>query len=401
MRILWFSNSPRVGTGYGTQTKEVVPRIVAAGHDVAISANWPHHGEVIDAFDDGKTPLFPAGKDKYSNDIVAAHAAVWKADWTITLYDVWPLVRDRFPENVASWVPIDHQPVPPEVANWCKTVRPIAMSRFGQRMLAEQDIESAYIPHSIDTSVFRPTPTTRMGQPTREAVGIPADAFVVIIAAANQGVHPPRKAWAQMYLALGHFMRENPDVWLYVHTDKIGLGGVDLDSLEQATGLPMERVRYTDAYAYATGRVMPEDLAALYSMSDVMLASSMGEGFGIPVVEAQACGTPVIVSDFSAQPELCASGWLVQGQPYWDEAQRSWFLDPFVHSILKNLEDAYAARGDNGLRERAVAFAAAYDTDRVFAEHWVPFLDSLEAKPALPRAERRRQAKAMRRTKAA
>ena len=52
----------------------------------------------------------------------------------ITLYDVWILKGskyDSFP--VASWVPIDHTPVPPLVEAWCKrpNVTPIAMSRFG------------------------------------------------------------------------------------------------------------------------------------------------------------------------------------------------------------------------------------------------------------------------------
>lgn len=394
MRILWFSNTPLAGTGYGVQTAEVVPRIKAAGHDVAIACNWGHYGTAIEW---NGIPMFPAGKDKYSNDIVAAHAQQWRADWTITLYDTWPLHRQRFPERVASWVPIDHEPVPPEVASWCKQVTPIAMSRFGERMLRQQGIESTYIPHSVNTGIFRPTPTFR-GKPTRQLMGIPDDAFMVMIAAANQGVHPPRKAWAQMFMALAVFLREHPETYVYIHTDRIGVGGLDLDVLQQATGLPTDRVFWADAYAYASGRIGQPDLAAMYSAADVLLAPSMGEGFGIPVIEAQACGLPVIVSDFSAQPELCESGWLVKGQPWWDEAQAAWFYEPFVHSIVARLKDAYAARGDNGLRERAVAFAAAYDSDLVFERYWVPFLRELEAKieqaAVMNRAERRRAKKA-------
>lgn len=388
MRILWFSNTPLAGTGYGVQTAEVVPRLKAAGHDVAIACNWGHYGTAIEW---NGIPMFPAGKDKYSNDIVQAHADAWEADWTITLYDTWPLHRARFPANTASWVPIDHQPAPPEVTEWCKQVTPIAMSRFGQSMLRDQGVDSTYIPHSISKAFVPADPA-----PVREALGIPADAFVVVIAAANQGVHPPRKAWGHMYLALAHFLREHPDAYVYIHTDKIGLGGVDLTVLERATTLPMERVRYTDPYAYASGRVSQSNLASIYSAGDVLLAPSMGEGFGVPVIEAQACGLPVIVSDFSAQPELCESGWLVNGQYWWDEAQAAWFFDPFIHSIVKNLEAAYAARGDQSIRDRAVEFAQQYDSDLVFERYWVPFLAELDAKdePPLNRAERRRQKKA-------
>jgi glycosyltransferase involved in cell wall biosynthesis len=391
VRILWFSNSPRVGTGYGVQTAEVVPRLQAAGHEVAVHSNWPQYAEMVTF---GEIPIFPNGADPYGNDIAQAHAEEFRADWTITLYDTWTLERDRWPANVASWVPIDHQPVPPKVAEWCRKVRPIAMSRFGQKMLRDQGIDSTYIPHSLDTSIFKPTEVTRSGTKARDAFGIPDDAFLISIFAANQGVHPPRKAWGQMFQALSVFLAAHPDAWVYLHTDRVGPNkGLDLDILGRAAGLPLERIRYVHRYAYGTNRITQADLAALYSMGDVMLASSMGEGFGIPVIEAQACGLPVIVSDFSAQPELCESGWLVKGQGWWDEAQSSWFFDPYVPSIVKNLEAAYAARGDNGLRERAVAFAAAYDSDLVFERYWLPFLAELEAAPTgvMNREERRNQ----------
>ncbi len=57
-------------------------------------------------------------------------------------------------------------------------------------------------------------------------------------------------------------------------------------------------------------------LAALYSAADVLLAPSYGEGFGVPTVEAQACGTRVIGSGWAATADLVAEdGWLVEGQP--------------------------------------------------------------------------------------
>lgn len=38
----------------------------------------------------------------------------------------------------------------------------------------------------------------------------------------------------------------------------------------------------------------------------------LGEGFGIPIIEAQAAGCPVIVTDCTAMTELCLSGWLIE-----------------------------------------------------------------------------------------
>jgi glycosyltransferase involved in cell wall biosynthesis len=54
---------------------------------------------------------------------------------------------------------------------------------------------------------------------------------------------------------------------------------------------------------------------------DVMLATSYGEGFGIPTIEALACGTPVIVSEFAASTELLGDVWLVDGQQLCDAPQ--------------------------------------------------------------------------------
>lgn len=53
-----------------------------------------------------------------------------------------------------------------------------------------------------------------------------------------------------------------------------------------------------------TGPVPADDLPALYSGADCFVFPSLYEGFGLPVLEAMACGTPVIVSDRGALPEV-------------------------------------------------------------------------------------------------
>ena len=154
------------------------------------------------------------------------------------------------------------------------------------------------------------------------------------------------------------------------------MGGIDLKTLAQACGIAPERVKYTDPYLYRQG-IPQHAMAALYSASDVLLAASMGEGFGIPVVEAQACGTPVIVSNFTAQPELCGDGWLVDGQPFWDAAQKSWFLTPSVPAMVNALEEAYQRRGQKSTK--GVEFAKQYEADFVFETHWKPVMKELAA----------------------
>lgn len=51
------------------------------------------------------------------------------------------------------------------------------------------------------------------------------------------------------------------------------------------------------------GRVPDEDLPALYNLADVFAYPSLYEGFGLPVLEAMACGAPVVTSNTSSLPE--------------------------------------------------------------------------------------------------
>lgn len=57
-----------------------------------------------------------------------------------------------------------------------------------------------------------------------------------------------------------------------------------------------------------TGYVSGEDLPALYNGAFAFLFPSLKEGFGIPILEAMACGTPVITSNTSAMPEVAGTG---------------------------------------------------------------------------------------------
>lgn len=50
-----------------------------------------------------------------------------------------------------------------------------------------------------------------------------------------------------------------------------------------------------------------EDMAKLYSLADVVLSLSYSETFGMTIIEANACGTPVVVYDNTAQPELISN----------------------------------------------------------------------------------------------
>jgi glycosyltransferase involved in cell wall biosynthesis len=391
--VLWHSNAPWATTGYGTQTKQVVERMSRDGHAIAVNANYGLQGTKM-VWED--VPVFPMGVESYSNDTVRANFASWHKEnpdnpaHVIVLFDAWTMPKKLYEGvPVSIWTMVDHQPIPPkvlEVLQW-DNVTPIAVTEFGLDQMRRAGLTKAlYIPMAIDCDVYKPTGTFE-GQSGREIIGFDDDDFVVSIINANKasgagGIH--RKAWAENILAFSIFAQDKPDARLYMHTERFGnYGGLALDFLAKACGLKPEQYRFVNQHAMHNG-IPNEAMAAIYTATDCLLAATLAEGFGLTVLEAQACGTVAVVNNFSAQPELLGEGWLTEGQPYWDGAQLAWFNTPNIPSIVDGLEAAYA-RG-KGRSDKARQHALKYDADRVWAECWRPYMAHL-ARPVATSAE--------------
>ena len=110
----------------------------------------------------------------------------------------------------------------------------------------------------------------------------------------------------------------------------------------------------------------------------MLLNASMGEGFGLTVLEAQACGVPAIVTDFTAMREVCGAGWKVGYDRFWTD-QHSWQARPHIEEMVESLEACYAldAASRAELSAAAREHALQYDADRVLTEHWLPVLGEL------------------------
>ena len=398
MRITWFSNAPWAPTGYGTQTAQVCRRLRDDGHDVAIATNY---GQMAQITEWEGIPVYPGGAERFSTDIldhVHRDHLDGKPGLLLTLYDVWVLGEAGKGHDVASWTPVDHEPVPPQVLAWARDHRTIAMSRHGQGAFRHAGVEATYIPHGIDTALFKPTPSD-----VRKRLKVPDDAFLVMINAANQDSRPSRKAWPEMLLALTRWMATRKDVYVYLHADLTRPSGLHLPGLMDMLSMPSDRMRACDQASYRIGAYTQEELVELYSAADVLLSTSRGEGFGLAVPEAMACGTPAIVSDFTAQPEIVGdTGWKVRWAPYYDPDHGAFWATPYIGGIVDALEAAYQERGtalQPVRREAARLKAMEYDADTVYAQHWKPFLAAVERD--IDRPARKGMSKAAKRRKAA
>lgn len=375
MRLIWHSNAPWVPTGYGQQTALFTPEL-ARHYDLTISAFYGLEGAVRGW---KGIPVLPGlGRGDYGNLSLQAHVdrvfgpGNARDGLVVTLMDVWVLDTNKCKQlNIAAWCPVDHEPAPPGVTDFFLQTDsvPIAMSRFGEQMLGRLD--PLYVPHGVDTETYKP-----IDKRIARGPAFPDGAFVVGMVAANKG-RPSRKSFAQALRAFKQFAEQHDNAFLYLHTmlDPNLAEGENLPALLRDLEIPQDRVRIADQYAMLFEPYSAEDMAKLYSALDVLLNPAMGEGFGIPVLEAQACGTPAIVTDFSAMREVCGAGWHVKHTPHWT-GLNSWQAIPDVDDIVSALEECYTLSGQQRekLKRTARQHALSYDVHRVMKQHWLPAL---------------------------
>jgi glycosyltransferase involved in cell wall biosynthesis len=392
MRIAWTSNAPWTPTGYGVQTSEIVPLIAADGHEIAIMANYGLGGSPIEW---NGIPVMPTGLDSYSNDVTPGQIGKWFQGndkipaLAMTLYDVWVYTAqawDEFP--IACWTPIDHKGLPIAVAAWFNRRKnakyAIAMSKFGEQELLEAKIpkdDIFYAPHSYNPNIYKVQESAM-----RKDLQVPDDAHLTMVNSANKGNNPVRKSWSEMLAAWAEWANGRKDAFIYIHTESEGIAsGVNLPTLLNALGVSPEQVRFAPQLEYRMNIPAPT-IASLYAASDVLLMPSRGEGFGVPLIESQACGTPVITTDWTAMTELCGAGWLVEGQKEFDHHQGGWWKVPFISSIKDALQASYELKRDTAaalaMREKAADFAKGYATPVVWENNWRPILAELERRLA-------------------
>lgn len=388
MKILLDSNAPWAATGYGTQGASLARRLRDAGHQVTYYVNYGLHGGVIEW--EGIRCL-PGTMDGYDDPIVHGHVRAFAPDLIITLFDIWVWADRPFPmplswlhedEHIprwAAWIPIDHEPLGTgNIKALGGVTYPIAMSEFGQRMMSDIGVESTFIPHGVEKD-FAYTSAGR--REFRRVFLIPEDAFVFGSVGLNRN-YPGRKGFDRLIEAFSKL--EDKSTYLYLHTQpESQVGSIDLNQVVEFYGVK-GRVLFPDPYNYIMG-LSQIGMNSVYSGIDCYVQATHGEGFGLPVMEAQACGLPVIATNCTSMPEMVCPDTSMLIDP------ATHYLTPDIgHRFLIDIPKLTAAMADaiaikqtdplgyRNMRANAGKWANGWDWDKVWAEAWVPFLEQVE-----------------------
>ena len=320
MRILWFAkDAPFVNSGYGKCCNEICTRLNKLGHDIAVFATVGNRSSSF--FEWNGLKIYPGYEDVYGEDIIYDHYMDWKAELLITQLDIWPMkkIHELSKSGLINWLPyapIDSLLPCPDITERLKfAVHTVTMCKWGKEQLDNQNIPATSVHHGINSNVYRILKESK-GKLKLE-LGFPEDCFLIGMVQANQFT---RKAIEEQLKGIAIFKEKHPqiDIRLYFHTQPNRIDSFHLPSLVQILGLK-EIVKFQSDYLGIKG-FTENHMARIYNSLDVLLSATNGEGFGLPVIEAQGCGIPVIATDCMSFPELLLAGALCK--------VKTWFTTP-------------------------------------------------------------------------
>jgi glycosyltransferase involved in cell wall biosynthesis len=201
------------------------------------------------------------------------------------------------------------------------------------------------VPNGVSDD-YRPLPAEQVAA-FRAANGLP-ERFILFV-----GTLQPRKNLETLLRAYARVVDEIG--WELVVAGATGWAYDPIFETARALGLA-ERVRFA-------GYVPGEELPLWYNAAGMFVYPSLYEGFGLPLLEAMACGTPVIAANTSSLPEVVGdAGLLVDPRDVEAMAQ-----------ALRSLAESESLRDD--LSERGQQRAAAYSWRRTAEETLAVYRD--------------------------
>lgn len=251
--------------------------------------------------------IYEYHKDKIQPDICFFLKDLWMYNWV--------LEKDFSPAKSVFYFPADGYPMPIDNhKHMLKCDQAVAMSKFAKQCAEEyvytDEIDGKkrvlgdtltkpieYIPHGVDNKTFYPLKPDETDE-IKKKNGM-ENMFVVGFVGRNQ----PRKSHSVLIKAFKKFSEGKRDVSLYFHCDMNDPSnqGVNLNGMVRDYNPPNFMFTKMQSFKYGvTDKVLNE----IYNCFSVHAPISSGEGFGIPTIEAAACGVPNILTDYTTSAEL-------------------------------------------------------------------------------------------------
>lgn len=182
----------------------------------------------------------------------------------------------------------------------------ITPTHWSKDRLADFGLDPAgihVVPHGVRTSTFHPLSEEERAR-NRAGLGFQPHEFLFL----NLGVATWNKGLDLLLVAFARLHQRHPHARLILK-DQRDLYGISVEPI-----LKDVSARYPDlfqpdtlaALRFIPTNLRPEELRWLYGLADCYVSPYRGEGFNLPVLEALACGTPVVVTRGGATDDFCS-----------------------------------------------------------------------------------------------
>jgi len=263
---------------------------------------------------EGTYRILGRGKHQWAWDVLPKYLKQISPDLLFVLCDMFMIPNvvnlDLSPAKFLMYFPSDGDPFPvrgneDSIKVLKKSDYPVAMSKFakGQYDKYIGDGRCKYIPHGVECDSFRPFKegdklALRKSWSKRFGIDL-TDKFIVGAVGRFQG----RKAHPELIKSFADFAKDKKDVVLLMNCDPTDPAGsmVDIGNLIQRYKLH-GKIFFTGTELHKG--FADSDMPSIYNLFDVHALATTGEGFGIPTIEAMACGIPSILTDYTTTKEL-------------------------------------------------------------------------------------------------
>lgn len=214
---------------------------------------------------------------------------------TITLHDIIPL---RMPETVSDrYLRIFNEEMPDIISS---TSGIITVSEFSKEDIAKEfnyPKDKIFVTHLAAEDIYRPLNKTNAKKYIKSTYGIEDD-FILYV-----GGFSPRKNILGLIEAFSLLNNKYSKPLKLVIIGKHGLSYEKYKKRVEELNI--------NSYVMFPGFIPLEDMPVFYNASSVFVYPSFYEGFGLPPLEAMACGTPVIASSLTSIPEVVSDAALL------------------------------------------------------------------------------------------
>jgi len=319
-KILGYGHSLNVSSGQAKVQRGLMAHLAKKGHDVYYlglqGKGTPVAIDKIvypDGFEEKLYGVKQCGVDDspWAHQAAATYTDIYKPDEVICISDIWNVPWQKREQRMkhTSFRYIHHVTYDTmnHISIWNQSLFepnvPLNFSKYGKKICEGMGVKTEYIPHFVDTAVFKPVPESKKLE-LREKYRIPPDKFLYLTVGHNQ----IRKNFDRLLTAMSLIVRKTKDALLWFHCNPDGSagGGWNLPLLAKDRKCD-DFILYSDKAGKMTedSLVSPMQLAEIYQIADAFVLPSAGGGFEIPMVEAQACGIPLITTAFCTGPEFC------------------------------------------------------------------------------------------------